>query len=578
MTPLLVLVTACIIPAIEEDAEILSASRGRHRIAAIMDDIKAHAPTKKAAELIKNKLEKTSAELGLLLNVRKCGIYVSQTTDDEAEEDIPFLSIVRDGYKYLGLQQTERDTPVNMATLTQILEQKLAEILTSKLSPSQKVTLINNTLIPAAVYATGNLYPNEARATTLKKCADVDKKIRKALINHNLLGKTSTRALVYVPTSLGGLGIKSLVTETEAQYVRKYIYLQHHPDMKETEAEYKRLVAAGWRNPITDALHVMQAYELEIPAKEEPDEPLNAYCRRVVEKLRQAQVNRTLQSWTTSSHYARLVTKAAPKIRFPALADYRSDSWMATVARTAAEEQMHGLGANPARRRKCRLGCNADETAYHVMSACVTQEYTTRHDAAVRHVLHRILAGTRAPEHIRSQLRYGKAALVVEYAWGQRQIKIRAGTKVQTDPELYHNRPDIVVVATNPDTVYVFEIAVSHLQNIHRQEKIKQTRYGKNSTLHVTEKNYDTVPRDYNLVEALARMYKAPVKLSLMVFGALGEILETPGLASAYRHLQPLGATRDDLRDLENRCCRSICVATAKIIMRRLTMRPRDSE
>ncbi|CAB0030725.1 unnamed protein product [Trichogramma brassicae] len=396
MTPLLfVLVTACIIPAIEEDAEITRAFRGRHRIAAFMDDIKTHAPTKKATELIKSKLEKTSGELGLLLNVRKCGIYASQTTEEEAEEDIPFLPIVRDGYKYLGLHQTERDTPINMVTLTNKLEQKLAVILTSKLAPSQKVTLINNTLIPAAVYVTGNLYPDEARATTLKKCADVDKSIRKALIHHNLLGKTSPRALAYIPTSLGGLGVKSLMSETEAQYVRKSIYLQHHPDMKETEAEYKRLAATGWRNPITDALHVIQTYELEIPPKEEPSDPLNAYCRRVVGKLHQAQESKTLQSWTTSSHYARL--------------------------------------------------------------------------------------------------------------------------------------------------------------------------------------NCDTVPRDFNLVEALARMHKAPVKLSVMIIGALGEILETLGLTNAYRHLRQLGATRDDLRDLENRCSRSVCVATAKIIMRRLTMRPHDS-
>ncbi|CAB0030724.1 unnamed protein product [Trichogramma brassicae] len=134
-------------------------------------------------------------------------------------------------------------------------------------------------------------------------------------------------------------------------------------------------------------------------------------------------------------------------------------------------------------------------------------------------------------------LRFGNAALVAEYSWGDRKIKIKAGSKIQMQPELFHNRPDVVIIATNPEVVYVFEVAVSHLHNIELQEKIKEVRYGKNSTLHITERNVDSVPRDLNISEALARMYKAPVKLAIMVVGALGEIMETPTLAATYRHL-----------------------------------------
>ncbi|KAL7302343.1 hypothetical protein TKK_0005004 [Trichogramma kaykai] len=94
MTPLLfILVTAFIIPAIEDDPEITKASQGRHRIAAFMDDIKTHAPTKKAAEMIKRKLEDAAGEIGLTLNVEKCDVYVRSTSDrrnEEAVEEIPF--------------------------------------------------------------------------------------------------------------------------------------------------------------------------------------------------------------------------------------------------------------------------------------------------------------------------------------------------------------------------------------------------------------------------------------------------------------------------------------------------------
>ena len=46
------------------------------------------------------------------------------------------------------------------------------------------------------------------------------------------------------------------------------------------------------------------------------------------------------------------------------------------------------------------------------------------------------------------------------------RIKIRLGVKVQTDPELYHNRPDILLITMNPDNVFIIEIAVAHLQKI----------------------------------------------------------------------------------------------------------------
>uniref|UniRef100_A0ABD2VX64 Uncharacterized protein n=1 Tax=Trichogramma kaykai TaxID=54128 RepID=A0ABD2VX64_9HYME len=131
-----------------------------------------------------------------------------------------------------------------------------------------------------------------------------------------------------------------------------------------------------------------------------------------------------------------------------------------TTARTAAEEQVHGLGANPARRRTWRLGCNTDETAYHVVSSCITQEYTARHDCIVHHLIRSILVGTHAPEHVHAQL-----------------------------------RPDVVIIATNPDVVYVFEVDVSHLQNIELQEKIEEVRYGKNSIQHITERTSTPYPR-----------------------------------------------------------------------------------
>lgn len=176
-----------------------------------------------------------------------------------------------------------------------------------------------------------------------------------------------------------------------------------------------------------------------------------------------------------------------PKILFPALTDISLDDWVAKIIRTSAEEQVLELGTNVYRRKKCRLKCNADETAYHVLSACITPAYTTRHNIAVYWLLRYILRATNAPEEISSQLKYGSGSLVVEYMSKERQVKIIAGPKVITEPSIYHNRPDVLIKLTNPSMIYVLEVSISHLQKRAFTKKIKKNEirqkfyYGNNT-------------------------------------------------------------------------------------------------
>ena len=156
-----------------------------------MDDYKVHAPSKKAAQAITAAIKEAAEELGLTLNLKKCGTFTgnenSNTDSDDddnvlGEEDIPFLPKVCEGYKYLVLIQLERDTALNSKKVEELVVEKCTEAIMTKLSPAQKITLLNTTVIPAATYITGNLYPNESRASTLKRCSDFDKSIRKILI------------------------------------------------------------------------------------------------------------------------------------------------------------------------------------------------------------------------------------------------------------------------------------------------------------------------------------------------------------------------------------------------------------
>ena len=122
----------------------------------------------------------------------------------------------------------------------------------------------------------------------------------------------------------------------------------------------------------------------------------------------------------------------------------------------------------------------------------------------------------------------------MEYFWYNRQIKLRAEIP---NTEFFYNRPDVVMNLTNTDEIIVLEILEVHLQNIHLQEKIKRLKYSKNSTYHVRNKNVDDTPRSHNLVGAFARMYKCPVQLEIMIFGALGEVADTPEIINIMKIL-----------------------------------------
>lgn len=120
MSPLLyLLMTLGTIEEIKTNPEITKEARGRHGVLAFMDDIKCHAASERAINLITQSLTKAAGEVGLTLNVKKCGLYsreqhLSSGDGEESggegdpEEDAnQFLPAVREGYKYLGLHQLE---------------------------------------------------------------------------------------------------------------------------------------------------------------------------------------------------------------------------------------------------------------------------------------------------------------------------------------------------------------------------------------------------------------------------------------------------------------------------------------
>lgn len=196
--------------------------------------------------------------------------------------------------------------------------------------------------------------------------------MRKLLIENGITGKSCTRVSAYLPWAVSGIGLKSIRHETELQYVRKRVYLQNHPEMTETRERYEKSARKGWRNSITDAKSILENYEVEPPERSRA-QPVNTYARRTVKLVQQKQIDFLMQEWTAAIHYGRIMEKEQEIISFPALSDIRLEDWVFMRTRQAAKEQIAKLGAIPESCKTCTRGCNANETAYHVISSCVAQ-------------------------------------------------------------------------------------------------------------------------------------------------------------------------------------------------------------
>lgn len=197
----------------------------------------------------------------------------------------------------------EKDSEQNYKKIEEQLEDKLQLVFASQLTTSQKVALLNSTMIQAVTYVTANIFLDEKRSTTLKRCRDLDKNIRKKLVEHKLKGKSSSNASVYLPLHMGGLGVTSIEHRTEIAHAKKGIYLLKYGNLQKCRERYRALQKAGWRNPLTDMERVLNKYGVDIPA----EEVIKRCCQQVSKAIKEKITQSLREKWCKNMHYGRLV-------------------------------------------------------------------------------------------------------------------------------------------------------------------------------------------------------------------------------------------------------------------------------
>lgn len=122
MSPLLfMMLTGPIINHVKTSTDIIKKSKGKHHILAYMNDLKCHAPSRVAQKAISVAIREAASEGGLDLNEDKCDQYSVHIEPDESA----FLLQVREGYKYLGFLQLDKDTEENFENTTNNIPKNL---------------------------------------------------------------------------------------------------------------------------------------------------------------------------------------------------------------------------------------------------------------------------------------------------------------------------------------------------------------------------------------------------------------------------------------------------------------------
>ena len=342
---------------------------------------------------------------------------------------------------------------------------------------------------------------------------------------------TTSNQRLYLPRSYGGLEFRNVEVETAIQYTRRFWYLWTHPEMRDIKSIYQAMHKKGRRTPIGDYEHICRKYG--VPNNDNEMNDMNKdQCKEAIKIIKDADLENRLKIWTQSMHYPKLVQKYHGKISFPATESVFLKSEKLSLINAAAEEQITALRPQQSfASHPCRFKCKHNETAYHVATSCQQHSYTARHDNVAYWLLKEILTITNAPTEVVQQLKFGKATLVADYKNSNTEISIRAGVPIITTNNVKHNKPDIMVMLSGErEAVYVFEVAICHLQNIEIQEQIKSVRYVRNSMVDANHDNVNTISRDLILMEELRQMYHCGCSLGILVVGYYGEILETDAM------------------------------------------------
>lgn len=205
-------------PVIQNDDENLDNRRRLSKVnhLSFVDDVKMFANCKEDFKRMKDTFVKVGTEMGLKINLSKCGVIPSIL---ETVSDITDVEQLNTAYKYIGLPEKRQriDLKYLKETLSNKIIGKVAKIFQSCLSTGQKIKLCNISIVHVIQYIVMHAAGSVSMRKIIALCKILDKCIVKVLSGSikdneviNLRQPTQTLARLYLKSENGGLGLINL--------------------------------------------------------------------------------------------------------------------------------------------------------------------------------------------------------------------------------------------------------------------------------------------------------------------------------------------------------------------------------
>lgn len=446
--------------------------------------------TPKQLEGTMKKVLDVSEGIGMELGLKKCAVLYVRVMRRGPLRLRPDTCICeledQDTYRYLGVSQLlTHDLYKTKGAVKREYKKRERKVWGTGLSSGQARQMHNSWSLPTCRYFFGVV---QWSWTEVKKLDVESRKIMRQCKAHYLQAAPER---LYLPTTEGGRGLKSVANAWEREVIAVATYLCASSD-PQVQGAVKFLVEVMRPARLgiiyqADQIILRRGLSEELPL-DHPEEEANRRGKalmRELEKTQRGEMSVKLKDKRRHGIYARQREGAEVDQRAPSAWLREGKLAPGTVAvLMAAQDQMtmtkgylSSLPGGPAN-SECRLCGKHAETVGHLLSKCPVlefREYKRRHDCVLFLLVRAITESMKMkiPENLKCPgggvrsgvIDGGKVIMLVDQC-------------IPTDRQITERRPDLVVRMGGERKIVVYEVACAWDRIVEQREREKQAKYG----------------------------------------------------------------------------------------------------
>ena len=455
----------------------LSSSNQKVSHLMFMDDLKLYAPNDKLLKNLIDIVKLFSDDIRMNFGIDKCNkltiirgkVKQSDSTQLNNGDEIKSLNN-QQYYKYLGFKEQDKMSPNTKAALKAEYFTRIKKVLKTELNSKNTISAINAYAVPALSYGFQIV---DWSVTDLEA---IDRSTRTLLQLHHIMHHQSDIIRIYMPRKSGGRGLINITNQYKKTIINFSQYLLNTDEpLLQTVSNWQ--LTRGERSIHTKARKYLNELNLD---QDQMQILSKQQLKNNVKKRFAEHMMNTLQQKPLHGQHFRQLQQDHIDIE-------RSNSWLKSSSLKRATEsaicaiQEQAITTNYIKKHihhttnddLCRVCRTAKETIHHIISGCTAlapTKYLKRHNDLAKYIY--ILLLQKYELDTTNHLWYDYTPQpVIE----NDRTKILWDFSIQTDHQIQHNKPDILILHKTERRATIIDIAVPNDSNIpmKRLEKLR---------------------------------------------------------------------------------------------------------